>query len=335
MQPLEYSRVAGTLEWLEQEARQSKAAIAKLQSQNEQIIKFIRDHVDQLRLAQDSLSTLRVQIGQVATLDEAVKLLQSAHAQTRESLAELSGAAERQRRGDQAEVERLRQLVAEVWQRAEALRRDLEPMTNRLQGFAEAQKRMIDQVQQTQNAQDVLKSEINAVALRLQGYTDREKKADERFLDLQQHLNALQKKDETLGDQYKILLERVVAAEQTMSGVIADQEKMRALDEQLHVLRVHLQRLDKQVVELSASLDQQAQSVEETRRLARQVDDRRAALAERLSEQGAAITQLRQELSELLADFETMEEQHRVRMVAELQQQIKDVRARVARARNR
>jgi chromosome segregation ATPase len=335
VQPLELSRLNGTITWLEDEARQSKASLNRLQGQYEQLVGFMRDVADQLRILQDGIATLRSQTGYVAAMDEALKSVQGAVAQCRDSLADLAISTDRARKTDLAEVDRLRTLLAEAWRRIEALRHDLDPLSGRLQHLSEAQQRIVESLQAAQSAHDALRGEVAQLGQKIQISAEREKRVDDRFGDLQLQLDALARHDEALTDQLRILSDRLLQTEERMAAVLAEEEARRSFEEQLHLTRVALTRLEKQTHELDVRSVEHKQLLDETHRLAKQVDDRRAALAGRVDEQAATIQRVRDELAELLADYEALEEQHRVRLVAELQQQIRDVRARVAKARGK
>jgi chromosome segregation ATPase len=335
VQPLELSRLSGTLNWLEDETRTLKAALTRVQGQQEQVLGFLRDYADQVRVLQDAVTSVRTQLGQVATLDEAVKTLQGIVAQLRDTAQESAEASERRRKADQAETERLRAILAETWHRLDTLQSEVAPLVSKLQNLAEAQKRLSDALQSLNAAQDNFRGELAQFSQRLQASAERERRVDDRFGDVHLQLDALERRDETLSDQLKVLTDRLVQTEERMSAVLAEVEARHALEEQLQRLRVTVGRLEQHTQELETRTSEQARLLDETHRLTRQVDDRRAALATRIDEQAEAIARLRTELTELLAEYESLEEQHRVRLVTELQQQIREVRARVAKARGK
>lgn len=335
MQPLELSRLNGTLTWLEDEARQAKAGLNRLHGQYEQLVGLIREFSDQLRVMQDAIATLRSQTSHIATMDEALKSVQGALAQCRDSLADLATATDRARKTDQGEVDRLRSVLAEAWHRIETLRHDLDPLPGKLQNLAEAQQRVVESVQAAHSANDALRAEIAQLAQKIQISAEREKRVDDRFGDFQLQIDGLVRQQESVSDQVRILSDRLLQTEERIAAVLAEEEARRSLEQQLHLVRVALARVEKQAHELDVRTTEQKQQIDETHRLAKQVDDRRAALAERVTEQAEAIQRVREELADLLADYETLEEQHRVRLVAELQQQIRDVRTRIAKARGK
>ncbi|GIW06240.1 MAG: hypothetical protein KatS3mg060_1045 [Dehalococcoidia bacterium] len=335
MQPLELSRLNGTLTWLEDEARQAKAGLTRMQGQYDQLLGFMREFSDQLRIMQDGIASLRSQTAQIAQMDEALKSVQGAVAQCRDSLADLAASTDRARKTDQGEVERLRAILAEAWHRIEAIRHDLDPLPGKIQNLNEAQQRVVESVQAANSAHDALRAEVTQLGQKIQISAEREKRVDDRFGDLQLQIDNLARQSETLSDQIRILSDRLIQTEERMSAVLAEEEARRALEQQLHLVRVALSRVEKQAHDLDVRSTEHKQQIDETHRLAKQVDDRRAALAARVDEQAATIARVRDELAELLADYESLEEQHRVRLVAELQQQIRDVRARVAKARGK
>ncbi|MFN8533766.1 MAG: hypothetical protein U0556_09485 [Dehalococcoidia bacterium] len=335
MQPLELSRLNGTLTWLEDEARQAKAALTRVQTQHDQMLSFLRDYADQLRVTHDQLATLTAKFNQIAHLDEAVKSVEGGVGQYRDALDDLRTATERHRTADQGEVDRLRTILAEAWHRLDALRHEFDPVPGKIQNLGDAQKRIVESVQTATSAHDVLQAEVVQLGQRIQIGVERERRIDERAGDLQLQIDVLKRQDETLTDQLKILSDRVLHNEEQMSAVLAEEEARRLLEEQLHLIRVTTVRVEKLVHDLETRAADQGQQIDEAHRFARQVDDRRASLASRVDEQAETIQRMRDELAELLAEYESLEEQHRVRLVAELQQQIRDVRARIAKARGK
>jgi chromosome segregation ATPase len=327
------TRLNGTLTWLEEEARQTKAALTRLQSQQDQIIGFLRDYADQIRIIQDSIAALRSTTSQIGVMDDALKGAQGALSQVRDSLSDLSSATDRHRKGDLAEVERLRQILNEAWRRIEALRSDLDPLPGRIANVAETQKRLGDSIQSTNEAHDSLRSEVVALGQKLQISVEREKRVDDRFDDHQLQLDALVRRDETAIDQLKILTDRIVETEGRMADVLDEEEARRALEEQVHLLRVQINRVEKQASDLESKATEHGEQIEANHRFGKQVDDRRAALAERVEALAGTMDRYREELAELVADYESLEEQHRVRLIAELQQQVRDVRVRISKAR--
>lgn len=335
MQPFDRTQVSSTLSWMEEELRHTKGVLARLQTQHEQLLEFVRDHLDQFRISQDALSAMKAQLAQILVIDDAVKSVQASNNQLREQHMEFHAEVDRRRRADLTEVERIRQVLSETWQRVDQLRSDLDPLTTRVENLAEAQPRMVESIQALQHVQDDLAQQITALGQRFQSGAEREKRVDDRFEDVQAQLNAVEKRDEQLADSQKIAADRVVNLEERMALVLAEEEERRSLDEQVHLVRVALTRGEKQIAELAAQAAEQRQQLENVEHYAKQVDTRRSLLGERLDETNASIEQLRTDFTDLLADFGQMEEQHRVRLMTELTQQVKDVRARIAKAKNR
>lgn len=335
MESINLARLTSTIDWLEDETRQSKAAVTRIQAQQEELRSYVKDFVDQLRHAEDAITGLRARSSELGTIDEVVTQLRSTVNKLIDQVADLAETSTRHSRGADAEIEKLRGVTSESWSRIDTLRIDLDPLPGRTESLALNQQRLNETIQVAQTGIDQLKIDFSGLGQQLQILFSNQKRLEDRFTDLRTELDELHQKDDELNSNRLILAERVSKLEETTTGLLAEEDARRKLEDQVNLIRVTLTRLEKDHSVTATKVAENAQQIDSVSVFTRQVDSRRESLAERLKEDGVLIQEVRNELAALLADYARMEEQHRVRQIAELQQQLKDVRTRISRTQPR
>ena len=335
---MEHVDVAGlthTIDWLEDEVRQQKAAVTKVQGQHDQVLVYLKDYIDQLQALQDGLHLVRTQAAQLPQLASEIQRIHSILNTVRDSITDAAGIAERHNRSLQSEVERMRTVVSESWQRIETLRRDLDPLPSRIQMLSDSQKRVMDTTQELGSRIDSMRLEITSIAGRMDSFGERDKHIDERFGDIGKELDGIRKRDDSYFDKHRIVADRVSVLEAALTKLQAEEENRRKLEELVNVQRVGLSRIEKVGSDSKTAIEGQAEQIDELARRIKNVDDKRETLSQKVEEHGTALSGLRDEITEVLVDYESMEEQQRVRHVTELQQQIKEIKSRISKLRNR
>lgn len=335
MESINLARLTSTIDWLEDEARQNRASVTRIQAQQDELKSYVKDFVDQLRHAEDAITGLRARSLELGTIDEVVTQLRSSVSKLIDQVADVTETTTRHYRGADTEIEKLRIATSEAWSRTDALRLDLDPLPSRTESLAHNQQRLNESIQVAQTGVDQLNVDLTGLGQQIQIMFANQKRLEDRFAELRSELDELHNKDDELNSNRLILAERVNKLEETTVALLAEEDARHKLEDNVNLIRVTLTRVEKDLSATSAKLAESVQQIDSVSIFTRQVDSRREILAERMKEEGDLLKEVRNELAGLLADYARMEEQHRVRQIAELQQQLKDVRTRISRTQPR
>lgn len=321
-----------SIHWLEEEHRLSKAAAFKVQQQVDQLQAALWAQGDRMHALEQALAVISGQGVRITKLEDD---LRQAH-ELIDRLQEFQSAqnerwtaADRARFADQ---DRERQELAQIFQKLEQLERDVAFVRSRTQSMDEIQRRIQDALVELGQRIDNLGQIDETLASRLQAVSELVKRKDVEISRLDGELDALRKQDELALNRIQVLGEQVRRVEDL--GPLRDLgTRLEAeFNEKLELHRVERQRMERTVLEIELLLEQHRTRLDELAQHTTQVETKSNAQADYVTQLREQVWALRDEMIAQLGELFRMEEQQKRRQMADIEQQLLELKNRSARA---
>jgi len=325
MEKVDQASLSGTIGWLENEYREQQVAISRLQQQLEQVNNAVHQQTLDIRLLEDSITSLRNQVLRLPKIDEALNQVSHLINQIQNALAEQSQRSEKFERQYQVDVERLRQGAAELWQRTELIEKETEPLGVRLLTLGDTQKRQQESLIGQQAAIEKLDRQLGAVSNRLELQGEQNRRTEQGIGRFDSEIEALRKQDELLAHRIQGVADLAKRIDEQMAAVLAEERLRRDLAERVEVQRVQHQRTQDALVEVQQSDQQQARQLEGLVKSLRELDERGKAVSDRVNALREQLIQVRSEFASHLAELQFLLDQQKRRQVAQVQQELKEL----------
>lgn len=315
------------VQWLEEEQRQGKALVFKVQQELEQVQGGLWSLGDRLNAVEGAIGAVMAHGSRVARLEEDLR-------QTRELVERIQTHLDREQqdlsaeeRQLQAELARERVARSEVQQRQEQFAREQTAQREKLQALEDANRRRQEELFKLEQALDPLRGQDEQLANRIASSQEQVKRLEQSLEELRQEQRSLQAQDEVAQGRLMHLSDQVRRLEHQEPLLELDQKLTNAITEQADLHRVERQRMERGIVEIQAAYEQYRATLDDLQQQVLQLHGKSQSTAQHLEQLRELLWELRGDLGEQLGAIATGEEQHRRRQIAELEQQIKELRA--------
>lgn len=330
MEGVDSARVTGLLGWLEEQHHQTKAQVARLQYQIEQLSNLTREQAGQIRTAQEELAAARNQLNRWSVIDETVRQLREVIARLQGTQAEHLQETDKDEKGRQQELERAKQAVNDMWLRIDNVYKEFEPLLGKVQAISDVTKRHQEAVGELFKSTDSLGKQTETLAARLQIANEQGRRNEGETDRINKLLEALQTQDGVATTRLQVLADKVKQVDEQMAAVLAEEQLKLDLNERIQVLRLEQQRLEKAVTNISPMIDIHSVRMDEQARELRQVEERRLITAEEVKELKQVLAEQTARFEGYLIGIEELEERHKRRQVTELELQANEIKGRIA-----
>lgn len=329
-QPSEARTLSGAVRWLEDEQRQVKAHSAKLQQLIDQLQAQVWDQAERLRLAEEALTAAQAQISRLSRLEDETRQVRDLLGRLQSNFGEAAEKQGETMRLWQAEIEHERQDRGELQKKLGTTADAMEKVGARAQSVEEALRRQ-------QESLLALRQSTADLTQRAEGLESRAAQSLEQHKRWQNDISRMDRELESFHEQVNLILERLrLLAEQLkrleeqMGAVLAEEAARRSLEERVEVGRAERERLERKGAELEQTLSHHEERLEEHAHLLTQLDGKGKGTADRLTELREQFWDLRQQVLERLSQLTQLGEEQKRRQIAELEQQIREMKHWVA-----
>ncbi|OGO04136.1 MAG: hypothetical protein A2Y60_04785 [Chloroflexi bacterium RBG_13_54_9] len=326
MQGSDKSSLSGAIEWLEDEQRQTKALAGKLQQQIEQLLSMAWEQAKRLQTAEETLSFVNSQIAHLLKLEEEARQNKESLVRLQELQALNARSLEEAEQKWQSERERERQERAELWHKMSSLEKEQEPLLTKLHGLAESDKRYKEALAELQQWHSNLEKSNQALETKTTHNLEQNKHWEQETSRLDRELEGIRKQDEILLSRMQILADQMRNISQDITAVRAEQELGRDLPQSIELQRTGQQRLERQLAVLEQLGHQQGERLDDQLEMLHQGEARERGNFDRLTDLQQQIGDLHQWIAEQFASLVQIQEQQRHRQIAELEQQIRELK---------
>lgn len=322
------SAPAGTLQWLEEEQHRSKINLSKLQQQMEQLQAGLWGQLERMQQGEQALSAVVAQLARLPKLEEQLRQLQALSESSQES-----GLKEEQRRAAeervrQAELERERQARSELGHRLELQERDGQSLWTKLTALEDGYRRYSEPLLQLQQGAEQLAHEDQQLQGRIQSLLEQIRHGEGDLDRLRQEQEALRKQDEVISGRLHILGEQVKGVQDQTEAILSVEQLQQELQERLEVQRMERQRLERQSAEIQTVQEEQHSRLEDLIRELALLSGKNQTLTEHLDQVREQLWGVREEIVQHFSRLAETEEQQKRRQIVELEQQVRELRAR-------
>jgi chromosome segregation ATPase len=319
---------AGAVTWLEEELRQAKLSLHKLQQQVEQAQNQIWNLVESVRKVEDLFSAHASHIAGFPHLQDEVR-------QTREQLGRLQERAlanqsrlEEAIRQQQAAVERERGERSGSVRRVEAVEKLAQSYEGRVLAVEEGGRRFRDDVSLLEKRLEAVNKGVEEVATKTARHGEAVKRLEETTRRLHTETDALIKQDSILAERVQLFVEQMRRLGEQVAILGEDHVVHQELADIRENWHADGQRLDERLKALEQALGEQHQRAEDQARVLELLGSKEQTQVERLAAFQQQIREQRQQVVEYLRKLSQFQERQKRRQLAALEQELKEMKQR-------
>jgi hypothetical protein len=324
----EASPSAGTVIWLEEELRQAKISLHKMQQQVDQAQNQIWNLVESVRKVEDLFTAHASHIAGFPHLQDEVR-------QTKEQLGRLQERAlanqsrlEEAIRQQQVAVERERAERSGSVRRVEAVEKLAQSYEGRVLALEEGGRRFRDDVSVLEKRLEAVDKGVEEVATKTARHGEAVKRLEETTRRLHTGTDALIKQDTILAERIQLLAEQVRRLGEQVAVLAEDHVVHQELTDIQESWHTDGQRLDERLKALEQALGEQHQRAEDQARVLELLESKDQTQMERLAAFQQQIREQRQQVVEYLRKLSQFQERQKRRQLAALEQELKEMKQR-------
>ena len=319
---------ADAVPWLEEEMRQAKALVHKLQQQVEQTNNQAWVLSQGLQKAEDLLATMSAQFVALPQLQDEVRQLKEQVGRLHERLLASQGRMEETVRQQQTAMEREREERSAFLRRVEGTEKLTQSYEGRVLAIEEGQRRVRDDISLLQKRAVELDKGLDEVAGKAARHGEAVKRLEQESSRVHAELDALAKQDSALSERLGLYGEQARRTEEQVAVIGADRVvRQEFADAQTH-WRGEQQRLGDRLKAMDQTLDEVRQRVEDQGRALELLENKAATQMERVTLFQQQIRDHRQQVAEFLRKLTQFEERQKRRQLASLEQELKEIKQR-------
>jgi chromosome segregation ATPase len=314
--------------WLEEEMRQAKALVHKLQQQTEQTTNQAWVLSQGLQKAEDALSGMSAQLVALPQLQDDVRQLKEQVGRLHERLLAGQGRMEETVRQQQTAMEREREERSVSLRRVEGTEKLTQSYEGRVLAIEEGQRRIRDDVSLLQKRAVELDKGVDEVTGKAARHGEAVKRLEQESSRVHAELDALAKQDSALSDRLQLLGEQARRTEEQVAVIGADRVVRQEFADALTHWRGEQQRLGDRIKTLEQTLDEIRQRAEDQARALELLENKASTQMERVGLFQQQIRDHRQQVTEFLRKLTQFEERQKRRQLAALEQELKEIKQR-------
>ncbi|MBI3979019.1 MAG: hypothetical protein HY331_12620 [Chloroflexi bacterium] len=333
MERIETGQINSRVTWLEDEQRKDSIQITKLQQQVEQMWNIYRDLGLRQEAVEQFANVARGQLSRLQGIEETTRQLRERLLALQEDLSNHGQANERNERIWQGEIERIKQSLSEHWHRMDLMQRQIDEAIARIPPLADSQRRQAETVGQLGQMLEELRDQADRLVTRQELADQQIKRNEQEIGRVERELEPLRRQDEVAVTKTQIVADQIRRVDEQVHTMAGREQVIQELAEKLQVYRLELQRGEQEIGETQLALTEQAQRQEEHARQLKLLEERRVAQLEQIDRLFQSIRDTRSELLDLSLDWQHLLEQQKVRDLAEVERQVKEMKERILRHR--
>lgn len=318
----------GTLQWFEEEQYRSKINVTKLQQQVEQFQAALWDQLERIQQGEQALAAAMAQLARMPKLEEELRQFREVAAGLQESWLKLEERRGEEERGHLAELERDRQARGEAGRKLELLEREAQNLWTKLSALEDGYRRSAASFLELQQRTEGLVHEDQRLEARIHGLSEQLRHGEQELDRFRQEQEALRKQDEVTSGRLHILGEQIKELQDHLGAVRGAEQLQQEIQERLELQRLEGQRLERQNADIQTTQEEQHSLLEDLGRELNQLSGKSQTLVEHLDQVREQMWGVREEIAQQFSQLAQKEEQQKRRQIAELEQQIRELRGR-------
>jgi chromosome segregation ATPase len=313
------------LQWLDEELRQAKAALHKVEHELEQALNQIWNLDSGLRKLEESAGNAGSAAASIPGVHEDVRQLRSLAEKLQDRQNLLAARLEEMARQQQADLERERQERANVLTQAEAAARSVNQFDARIQRLEDSLRHVDDAVSEVRLSRETILRDLEDVTNRANRNLETALRLEQLVAGLGSEAEALHKRDGELEEKVSLLEERLRRQEERLDKFQDTLQLPLELKEQMDRAAFERQQIAERLSKVETLSGSLAERTADFIQGLAVVDQRTQHQAARLLEMAEELRQQREEVfNQLRKLIRTLERQRR-RQAEGLAQEIKEL----------
>jgi len=313
------------IQWLDEELRQAKAALHKVEHELEQALNQIWNLDSGLRKLEESGGGGGGLSAALPGIQEEIRQLRSQADKLQERQNSLAGRSEEIGRQQQADLERERQERAALLKQAEAAARSVGQFESRIQLLEESLRHVDESVAELRLSHQTLAREIEELTNRAARNLEAALRLEHQIDSVAGEIEALHKRDGELEERLNLFEERVRRGEERTDKFEGYLNLPLEIKEQLDRGRFERQQLTERLGKLETSAGDLAERTAEFVQSLARLDQRTQGQAGRMMEIAQDLQQQRETVFDQIKKLVRTMERQRRRQAEALAQEIKEL----------
>lgn len=318
--------LASTVAWLEDELRETRAALAKLAQAFEQTQTQLWELTNRLHRVEDAMGAISPQLAAIPRLDgQLVQLRDQLGAVQEQGVHATARLAELDRELDAA-IERERQARNELTHRLEAVERQARASASRIETVEESVRRALEAVSLARQRTDEIARDVDGLEGRLGRLLEAGNRIEHEQARLAGELDGLHRQDELVLERVQVYAEMVKRLEGQISLVAADVAVKQDVLEKIELARVETHRLEERLAALEAATETLRDQSGEVERAIGLLEGRQKGFQERLTALQADLAAQRTSVNEQFQRLHQLQERLKRRQIEDLERDLREIR---------
>lgn len=313
------------LQWLDEELRQAKAALHKVEHELEQALNQIWNLDSGLRKLEETLGDAGGVAAALPGVLEDIRELRGQADRLQERQNQLAARSDELGRQQQAEIERERQERATLIKQTEAAARSVGQFESRIQLLEESLRHVEDAVAELRLSQQTLGRGIEEAANRTARNLETALRLEHVIDGLKSDVEALNKRDGDLDEKVTLYEEKLRRGEERAEKLEGHLSLSLEIKEQLDRGRFERQQISERLTKMEAAASELFEGTAEFVQGLARVDQRSQAHATQLLELAEELKRQRETISDQLQRLVRVMERQRRRQAEALAQEIKEL----------
>lgn len=325
--------VSSVLAWLEDELRETKAQVGRLQQGLDQSSGQIRELSTHVYSVQDLAASLAPRLDTIPPIAQQLAQLRDRASTTEEQTRTAEYGLGEALRMQQVETERLRQELNGTYRRIEILERTIEGWGNRFESLEETDRRIQDAaVLARQRIEDQGRQQESFDA-RLGRNAEMVKRYEHELGRLTVEIESLQKQDALAVERVQVYAEMIRRLEERADRVEAEVTSQREIFERLDLLRAELHRLEDRISLVETADKEHVQQIDDHRHVLSLLDGKDRGLTERLALLSEELSEYRTLVSEQFQRLHVVLDRQKRRQIEDLERDLRELKVSAFRPR--
>jgi chromosome segregation ATPase len=318
--------LASTVAWLEDELRETRAALAKLAQAFEQTQTQLWELTNRLHRVEDAVGAIPPQLAALPRLDgQLAQVKDQLGAVQEEGLHAMARLTELDRELDAA-IERERQARNELTHRLETVERQVRATASRVETVEESVRRALEAVSLARQRSDEIARDVDGLEGRLGRLLEAGNRLEHEQARLAGELDGLRRQDELVLERVQVYVEMVKRLEGQIALVAADVAVKQDVLEKIELARVETHRLEERLAALEAAAETLRDQSGELERAVGLLEGRQKGFQERLTALQADLAAQRTFVNEQFQRLHQLQERLKRRQIEDLERDLREIR---------
>ena len=312
--------------WLEDELREAKAQISRLEQGISEARGQIAGLTAQVHASEDRSASASARLAEIPQVTSQVGQVRKTLTQVEEQVGTADRRLNEGLRLQQIETERIRQELNGTHRRMDLVERLVETSAARFEHLEEADRRLQEAITLTKQQNEALERHQESADLRTSRGLDAMKRYEHEIGRLELDIGALQAHEGLWTERLQAFGEGMRRIEQQNEALTVEVVEQRNITEKIELLRAEIHRVADRVSVSETDADACQQDLSDQRRLLGLLDGKDRGIMERLSTLQSDLATYRDQVADQFHRLHLALDRHRRRQIEELERDLRELK---------